>query len=68
MASLIQPPLASNDDRALAEAIAKETDTDVEVVEEIYRNELSTLANDARITQYLGVLASRRVRLLLRGQ
>lgn len=67
MASLIRPPSSSNNDRALTEAIAKETDTDVEVVQEIYRHELTTLATDAKITQYLGVLASRRTRLVLRG-
>ena len=67
MASLIRPASSSNNDRVTTEAIAKETHTDVEIVQEIYRQELSTLASDAKITQYLGVLASRRVRLLLRG-
>jgi hypothetical protein len=65
MASLIRPSHNSNH-RAATEAIAKETETDVEVVQEIYDQELSTLATDAKITQYLGVLTSRRVRLLLR--
>lgn len=53
-------------DKAATEAIARDTDTEIERVEEIYEQELSTLASDAKITQYLGVLASRRVRMKLR--
>ncbi len=67
MASVIPSPSGKGNDRAATEAIARETDTDVEVVQEIYQHELSALASDAKITQYLGVLASRRVRLMLRG-
>lgn len=66
MASSIRPLPAHVNDRTFTEAIAKETETDVEVVRVIYEQELSTLASDAKITQYLGVLASRRVRMLLR--
>ena len=55
-----------NNSHAATEAIARETETDVEVVKEIYDEELTTLATDAKITQYLGVLASRRVRMRLR--
>lgn len=55
-----------NETRAVAEAIAKDTDTSPEVVEEIYQQELSSLASEAKITQYLGVIATRRVRMLLR--
>ncbi|HEY5806646.1 MAG TPA: DUF3562 domain-containing protein [Povalibacter sp.] len=66
MASVIRSSSNHANDRATTEAIARETETDVEVVQEIYQQELSVLANDAKITQYLGVLASRRVRLLLR--
>ena len=66
MASAIRSTSNHANDRATTEDIARETETDVEVVQEIYQHELSVLANDAKITQYLGVLASRRVRLLLR--
>jgi hypothetical protein len=66
MASVIRSSSNHANDRETTEAIARETETDVEVVQEIYQQELSVLANDAKITQYLGVLASRRVRLLLR--
>ena len=65
MAATIRPPQAGNA-HAATEAIAKETDTDVEVVKIIYDEELSTLASEAKITQYLGVLASRRVKMRLR--
>ena len=66
MASLIRSHSAATNDRATTEAIAKETQSDVELVQKIYKEELSSLANDAKITQYLGVLASRRVRMKLR--
>ncbi len=67
MAATIRPAGAGTHARAAtAEAIAKETDTDVEVVKMIYDEELTTLANDAKITQYLGVLTSRRVKMRLR--
>lgn len=48
------------------EAIAKETETSIDEVEKIYEQELRLLASDAKITQYLGVLTTRRVRAKLR--
>ena len=48
------------------EAIAQETHTSIDEVEKIYEQELTLLASDARITQYLGVLTTRRVRARLR--
>ena len=48
------------------EAIARETDTAIDEVDRIYEQELSLLASDAKITQYLGVLVSKRVRAKLR--
>ena len=53
--------------RSVAEAIALETATSLEEVERIYAEELSELASEAKITQYLGVLASRRVKERLKG-
>lgn len=72
MASMLRPFSGVNgsntaNDRTFTESIAKETETDVEVVQAIFRQEFSALANDAKITQYLGVLTSKRVRMLLRG-
>lgn len=67
MARSIPPPVVeAAPTRAVTEAIAKDTDTDPEIVEEIYRQELSNLANDAKITQFIGVIANRRVRMMLR--
>ena len=48
------------------EAIAEETHTSMDEVEKIYEQELTQLASDAKITQYLGVLTTRRVRARLR--
>lgn len=48
------------------EAIAKETHTSMDEVEKIYEQELTLLASEAKITQYLGVLTTRRVRARLR--
>jgi hypothetical protein len=48
------------------EAIAKETHTSIDEVDKIYEQELRVLASDAKITQYLGVLTTRRVRAKLR--
>jgi len=65
MAALIPTKAPGKNDRAATEAIAKETDTSLDVVQKIYEEEFSSLQSDAKITQYLGVLASRRVRMKL---
>jgi hypothetical protein len=62
MAARIRPSSRQKSARAVAEAIARETHTSVEDVQKLYEAELNELAHDAKITQYLGVLASRRVR------
>jgi hypothetical protein len=48
------------------EAIAKETHVSIDEVEKIYEQELTLLASEAKITQYLVVLTTRRVRARLR--
>ena len=48
------------------EAIAEETHTSIAEVDKIYEQELTQLASEAKITQYLGVLTTRRVRARLR--
>jgi hypothetical protein len=53
-------------DAKVAEGIARESRTHVDVVQHIYEEELAALAEDARIRQFLGVLAGRRTRLRLR--
>jgi hypothetical protein len=66
MAAPVVRAATRQNDKTATEAIAKDTDTAIEQVQEIYERELTTLANDAKITQFLGVLATRRVKLLLR--
>jgi hypothetical protein len=66
MVAMIKTALTASKDVLATESIAKETATSVDVVQEIYEQELSALASDAKITQYLGVLVSRRVRMILR--
>lgn len=68
MASVTRHGSSRQNDRAISEAIAKETHTSVEEVQKLYEEELSELAVDAKITQYLGVLASKRVKMRLRKQ
>ena len=48
------------------EAIAKETHTSIDEVEKIYEQELTQLSTGAKITQFLGVLTTKRVRMRLR--
>jgi Protein of unknown function (DUF3562) len=59
-------PSPKKNSRAAAEALAKETKRPVEEVQKLYEEELNDLANEAKVTQYLGVLASRRVKMRLR--
>jgi hypothetical protein len=48
------------------EAISRETRAPIDEIERVYDEEFAALAADARITQFLGVLTTRRVRLKLR--
>jgi hypothetical protein len=66
MAARTSSPSKQKNSRAAAEALAQETERPVEEVQKIYEEELSELANEAKVTQYLGVLASRRVKMRLR--
>ena len=66
MAARIRQSPSPKQDRAATEAIARETETSLDEVQKLYEEEIEDLANDAKITQYLGVLASRRVRMRLR--
>ena len=56
----------SRNHQTTKEAIARDTDTAIDEVDRIYEQELSQLASAAKITQYLGVLVSKRVRMRLR--
>ncbi|WP_129782135.1 DUF3562 domain-containing protein [Peristeroidobacter soli] len=52
-------------DEQVAETIARETGASVELASRIYGEELRILVRDARITQFVNVLASRRARMKL---
>jgi hypothetical protein len=56
----------SNGHDVAKETLAEETHTSVDEVAKLYDEEFSTLAAKAKITQFLGVIVSRRVRLKLR--
>jgi hypothetical protein len=62
----IAPVHAITFDPRIAETIARETAAPIELVSRIYREELAALAREARVTQFLHVIASRRARLRLR--
>ena len=66
MASKSRYPLIQKKDRAVTEAIAREMNTSVDEVQKLHAEELEDLSSDAKITQYVGVLASRRVKMRLR--
>ena len=53
-------------DPGLAASISRETAAPIELVTRIYREEHDALAGDARITMFLNVIVSRRVRMRLR--
>jgi hypothetical protein len=57
---------STKNSRSAAEQIAREMRTSVEEVQRLYEEELEDLAQEARVTQYLSVLASRRVKERLR--
>ena len=52
-------------DKQMAETIARETGAPIDLATRILKEELQDLARDARITQFVNVLASRRARLKL---
>lgn len=52
--------------RIAIQTLAERSHSPFELVEKMYRNELTQLESQARITQYLPLVTSRRVRDLLR--
>jgi hypothetical protein len=61
-------PASTDPERHLAaiEALVESSHSPFELVEKLYRNELSRLQPEARITQYLPLLTTRRTREALR--
>jgi hypothetical protein len=53
------------DVQPITEALARETNRPIEQVAEIYANESAELDRTARIKTFIGVLASRRTRIIL---
>ena len=53
-------------DEATISALAKETRTAVEVVRDLYEDEITTLRVQASVKNFIGVIAGRRVKQRLR--
>lgn len=51
--------------RSTTEMLARETNTPIETVEEIYSAEVAELEQTARIKTYVGVIATSRTRIIL---
>ena len=64
----IAPEHARTVDPRVVESIARDMAAPIDLVSRIYREELDALAGDARIVQFLQVIAARRARLRLRQQ
>jgi hypothetical protein len=62
----IAPVRAITFDPRIADSIARDTAEPIELVSRIYREELAALVREARVTQFLHVIAGRRARLRLR--
>jgi hypothetical protein len=59
-------PTQARADHAAVDAIAKETSTSLDVVQALYEEEVATLSAHATIKQFVGVIATRRVKQHLR--
>lgn|GEM_PF-2447961 len=49
-------------DEAVAESLAQQTATAVDVVKQLYKEEVASLKASATVTSFIGVIASRRVK------
>lgn len=67
MSHTSEPPIKSRADEATISALARETSTSSDVVRTLYDDEVAALSREAKVTQFLGVVASRLVRQRLRG-
>jgi Protein of unknown function (DUF3562) len=59
--------LRSSSDEATISALAKQTDTAKDVVRHLYDEELAALHAHAKVPNFIGVIASRRVKQRLRA-
>jgi Protein of unknown function (DUF3562) len=60
-------PLQSKSNEAFVSAIARETATSVDLVRTLYDEEVATLAEGATVRQFIGVIATKRVKQQLRA-
>jgi hypothetical protein len=59
-------PTQARADHATVDAIAKETSTSLDIVQALYEEEVASLSAHATIKQFVGVIATRRVKQHLR--
>ena len=59
-------PTVGRRDSAAIDTIARQTSTSIDLVTTLYEDEVATLTAQAKIRQFVGVIASRRVKLHLR--
>ena len=59
-------PVQAKSDHAAVQAIAEQTATSLDVVRELYEEEVASLTANATVKQFVGVIATRRVRQQLR--
>jgi hypothetical protein len=64
--SALETSELSENHRVVIQTLAERSHSPFALVEKMYRNELTQLESHARITQYLPLVATRRVRDLLR--
>jgi Protein of unknown function (DUF3562) len=57
----------SKTNEAFVAAIAYETETPIDVVRALYEEEVTTLAQSATVRQFVGVIATKRVKQHLRA-
>jgi hypothetical protein len=60
-------PVQAKSNEAFVSAIARETDTSVDLVRTLYEEEVAALAERATVRQFIGVIATKRVRQQLRA-
>jgi hypothetical protein len=60
-------PVQSKSNEAFVSAIAHETKMPIDVVRALYEEEVATLAHGATVRQFVGVIATRRVKQQLRA-
>jgi hypothetical protein len=59
-------PTRSRADQAAVAAIARESTLEFDVVRALYEEEIATLSATAKVKQFVGVIATRRVKQQLR--